>query len=300
MRYSIGIDMSLPIDQIIDRVAGLADDGFDSVTCSQIFSYDALTLLAVVGSHVPDIGRNTAVVPIYPRHPVTLAAQALTVQAATGGRLVLGVGLSHEFVIEHLYGYSFDRPRHHMEEYLGALMPLLHDKAVDFAGDTLKAAMTLELDQPAPPVVVAALGPKMLEMAGRLAQGTVTWMTGPVTLEEYIVPTITAAARAAGRPEPIIGAGFPVCVTDDPEQVRARMADTYATYGTLPSYRAMLDREGAVNPSGAAIVGDESSVAEQIAHLERIGVTQLGVSLTGSSSEMDRTMRLLRELVASR
>jgi alkanesulfonate monooxygenase SsuD/methylene tetrahydromethanopterin reductase-like flavin-dependent oxidoreductase (luciferase family) len=78
------------------------------------------------------------------------------------------------------------------------------------------------------------------------------------------------------------------------------MADTYATYGTLPSYRAMLDREGAVNPSGAAIVGDESSVAEQIAHLERIGVTQLGVSLTGSSSEMDRTMRLLRELVASR
>src|SRR5437868_10598392 len=118
MRYAVGIDTSRPVNEIIDRAKRLADDGFDGVSCSQIFDYDALTLMAVVGSHVPDVELITAVVPTYPRHPLMLAAQALTVQAATGGRLTLGIGLSHQFVIEHIFGYSFDKPARHMDEYL--------------------------------------------------------------------------------------------------------------------------------------------------------------------------------------
>ncbi len=300
MRYGVNLDMSRPLPQIIDRAQELADAGFDSVNCSQIFGYDALTLLAVVGSHVPNIRLGTAVVPIYPRHPIVLAAQALTVQAATGGRLVLGIGLSHQLVIEHMFGYSFDKPARHMEEYLSALMPLLRDKSVAFDGETVKAAVTLEFDGSAPDVLVAALGPKMLELAGRLTQGTATWMTGPLTLESYIIPTINAAALEAGRPKPIIAAGLPICVTDDPDGTRAKIEATYATYGLLPSYRAMLDREGAVGPAGAAIVGDEDSVADQIRHLDQIGVTDLGVALTGSADEITRTMTLLRHLVVSR
>ena len=300
MRYTVSLDTSRPVNQIIDRVQQLADDGFDGVSSSQIFGHDALTLLAVIGSHVPDIGLSVSVVPTYPRHPIVLAAQALSVQAATDGRLTLGIGLSHEFVIEYLFGYSFDKPARHMEEYLSALMPLLHDKSVSFEGETLKAAMTLDIDAPAPEVLVAALGPKMLKLAGTLTGGTVTWMTGPATLESYIIPTINAAAAEAGRPKPTIAAGFPICVTDDPAAAREQIAVDYASYGTLPSYKAMLDREGATNPSGAAIVGDEASVAEQLQNLDQIGVTHLGASLTGSSDQIKRTMALLRELVASR
>jgi len=300
MRYSVGLDTSRPISQIIDRVQELADDGFDSVNCSQIFGPDALTLLAVVGSHVPRIGLCTAVVPTYPRHPITLAAQALTVQAATDGRLSLGIGLSHEFVIEHLFGMSFEKPARHMEEYLSVLLPLLHDKTVSYTGETISSAMTLELDAPAPEVLVAALGPKMLSLAGRLTDGTVTWMTGPSTLESYIIPTINAAADEAGRPKPAIAAGFPICVTDDPDAARDQIAITYAAYATLPSYKAMLDKEGTTSPAGAAIVGDEVSVVEQISHLQQIGVTDFRASLTGSPDEIRRTMAVLRHLVTNR
>jgi 5,10-methylenetetrahydromethanopterin reductase len=294
MRIGIGLDMSRPITAIVDRVKALADDGFDTVRCSQIFDYDALTVLAVVGSQVPDIGLLTSVVPTYPRHPITLAAQALTVQAATGGRLTLGIGLSHQFVIEYVFGYSFDRPARHMKEYLAALMPLLEAKTVSFAGETLTASATLGIDASAPDVLVAALGPAMLKLAGTYAGGTATWMTGPSTLQSHIIPTINAAAQEAGRPTPRIAAGFPICVTDDADAARAAIASTFASYAQLPSYRAMLDREGAADPSGAAIVGDETSVSEQLHHLQSIGVTDFGASLSGTPDDIRRTMVLLR------
>src|SRR4051794_721421 len=129
MRYGITIDVSASIAGVIEEVRTLRDAEFDFVATSQIFGYDALTLLAVVGAAVPDIELTTAVVPTYPRHPIMLAAQALTVQAATGGRLTLGIGLSHQVVIEGMFGYSFDKPARHMREYLQALMPLLRGEA---------------------------------------------------------------------------------------------------------------------------------------------------------------------------
>ncbi len=300
MRYGIGINSSRPVGEIIDQAKRLADDGFDAVTASQIFDHDALTLLAIVGSHVPDLELITTVVPTYPRHAIALATQALTVQSATGGRLTLGIGLSHEFVIEHLFGYSFERPARHMKEYLSALMPLLHDRAVSFEGETMKAVATLGIDAPPPDVLVAALGPTMLQLAGTRTQGTATWMTGPSTLESYIIPTINEAAAGAGRPAPRIAAAFPVCVTDDPDAARAQVAVDFAIYGTLPSYKAMLDREGVDDPGGAAIVGDEASVSEQILHLAEIGVTDFAAAPTGSTDEVGRTMAVLRELIRAR
>src|SRR5665213_3171183 len=170
-----------PFDDVVAQVASLADAGIETAWTSQIFGYDALTTLAVVGREVPSIGLGTAVVPTYPRHPVMLAGQALTVQAATGGRLTLGIGLSHHLVIENVFGQSFEKPVRHMREYLSILMPLLEGEQVAFTGETLRAATfgPLQIKAPKAPVLVAALGTAMLGLAGRLADGTVTWMTGP-------------------------------------------------------------------------------------------------------------------------
>lgn len=301
MRYGSGIDTSAPIPDVVEQVRGLAEAGFSTVSCAQIFGYDAMTLLAVAGSQVPDIELMTAVVPTYPRHPVVMAAQALTVQAVTCGRFALGIGLSHQIVIEGMYGYSFERPARHMRDYLSALMPLLHERKVDYSGSTLKATtiMPLEFDVPAPQVLVAALAPTMLELAGTLADGTVTWMTGPATIASHIVPGITKAAAAAGRPAPRVVVALPVCVTADPDGAREQADRTFSIYGQLPSYRAMLDREGAAGPGAVAIVGDEAAVARQLAALDEAGATDFAASPFGSADEVRRTMDVLGALARS-
>ena len=298
MRYGVMLDTSGSIDDVVKEVRWAADGGLASVWCSQIFGYDALTLLAIVGREVPGIEVGTAVVPTYPRHPIVLAGQALTTQAAAGGRLALGIGLSHQIVIESMYGYSFDRPARHMREYLCALLPLLRGEAVSFQGETLKAMTMgpLDVKVPAPPVLLAALAPAMLRLAGDVADGTVTWMTGPSTIRDHIAPSITRAAKEAGRPEPRIVAGLPVCVTDDVAGARERAATTFAIYGQLPSYRAMLDREGAGGPADVAIVGDQDSVASGLAGLFDAGATEVVAAPYGSGQERQRTADLLTSL----
>ncbi len=191
------------IDDVVEQAREAEADGFASYSLPQIFALDAMGVLAIVGREVPNIKLATGVVPTYSRHPMTMAQQALTVQAASGGRFMLGIGLSHQMVIENMFGLSFDKPLRHMREYLSVLMPLLHERSVSVKGETISAQAALGVSDVAPPpVLVAALGPKMLELAGKVADGTVTWMTGPATLASHTVPTITAAADAAGRPAP--------------------------------------------------------------------------------------------------
>ncbi|MGA7420999.1 MAG: TIGR03564 family F420-dependent LLM class oxidoreductase [Acidimicrobiales bacterium] len=301
MRIGVMIDVGQPIDDVIAQVDGLRTAGLDSAWSSQIFGYDALTLLAVVGREVPDIELGTAVVPTYPRNPVMLAGQALTVQAASGGRLTLGVGLSHEVVIENVFGQSFDRPARHMREYLSILTPLLMGEQVAFTGETLRAATfgALEVEAPAPPVLVAALGPTMLGLAARLASGTVTWMTGPSTIESHIVPVIGSAAAEAGRGEPRVAVGLPVCVTTDIAAAREKAALLFAIYGGLPSYRAMLDREEAEGPADVAIVGSEDEVAARVRRLADIGATDFIGAPFGTADEIDASIGALAGLVGA-
>jgi len=299
MRIGAMFDTEKPFDEVIAQVAGLRDAGIETAWASQIFAYDALTTIAAIGREVSGIEFGTAVVPTYPRHPVMLAAQALTVQAATGGRLTLGIGLSHQLVIENVFGQSFAKPARHMREYLSILMPLLEGEQATFAGETLRASTfgPLQIDAPTPPVLVAALGTTMLTIAGRMASGTVTWMTGPATIESHIIPTIRSAATEAGRPEPRIGVGLPVCVTSDAEAARATASELFVIYGTLPSYRAMLDREGADGPADVAIVGSESEVQAQIRHLADIGATEFCAAPFGSADEIKATVAVLAGLV---
>ncbi len=280
-----------------DELQRATDDGFASAWMSNIFGLDALTALAVAGSQVPGIELGTAVVPTYPRHPAVLAQQALTAATAVGGRLTLGIGLSHKIVIDDMYGYSFDRPARHMREYLSVLLPLLAGEPVDFAGETLRARIGLSTPRPGRlPVLLAALAPQMLRLAGQRTDGTVLWMTGPATVRDYVVPAITAAAREAGRPSPRVVCILPVCVTDDADAARGRATKALAIYGQLPSYRAMLDREGAQGPGDVTIAGHEAAVADQISALEAAGVTDF-VAASLDPPGQHRTRNLLKSLV---
>lgn len=299
MRIGVMFDTEIPFDEMVGQVASLRDAGIQTAWSSQIFAYDALTAIAAIGREVPGIEFGTAVVPTYPRHPVMLAGQALTVQAATGGRLTLGIGLSHQMVIENVFGQSFEKPARHMREYLSILMPLLEGEQVNFAGETLRASTfgPLQIAATAPHVLVAALGPTMLTIAGRLASGTVTWMTGPTTIESHIIPTIRAAAAEAGRPEPRIGVGLPVCVTNDAAAAREKASEVFAIYGQLPSYRAMLDREGAAGPADVAIAGTEDQVKDEVRRLADIGVTDFCGAPFGSSEEVKASVGALAALV---
>ena len=287
-----------PLDQVRDALRRAADDGFASAWISNIFGLDALTTLAVAGSQVPGIELGTAVVPTYPRHPAALAQQALTVAAATGGRLALGVGTSHEIVIRDMFGYDFSKPAEHTREYLSILRPLLHGEPARVRGNQLSADITLSTPGPTPvPLLLAALGPRMLRVAAQLADGTVLWMTGPDTVRSYIVPTITAEAEALGRPSPRVVCILPICVTSDPDAARAAAARAFAIYGQLPSYRAMLDREGAAGPADVALVGDEAAVQAQLAGLADAGVTDFVAREFGRGEDAVRTRRLLMSML---
>lgn len=285
------------IDALREEIVRAERDGFATIWLSHIFNLDALTALAVAGRGVPRIEFGTAVVPVYPRHPAALAQQALTAGTALDGRLTLGIGLSHKVTVEDMYGYRFDRPGRHMDEYLSVLLPLLRGERADFDGETVAAHLALETPGTGVPVLLAALAPRMLRMAGERAAGTVLWMTGPKTIAEHIVPSITAAARAAGRPAPRVVCGLPICVTDDPDGARARADRIFERYGQLPSYRAVLDREGAKGPGDVAIVGDEETVTARLEELAQAGATDFNASIFARGDELTRTYTLLKSLL---
>jgi 5,10-methylenetetrahydromethanopterin reductase len=202
-------------------------------------------------------------------------------------------------VIEDMFGYDFGRPVLHMREYLAVLLPLLDGQPASFSGVTVKANIGLTTPSPGRvPVVVAALGAQMLRLAGEQTDGTVLWMTGPATVRDHVVPVITAAAEAAGRPSPRVVCILPVCVTSDPGNARERAARVFAIYGDLPSYRAMLDREGAAGPADVAIVGDEDEVGAQISALADAGVTDFVAGEYTRGADGDRTRAFLRTLLS--
>ncbi len=304
MRIGIGFgvvageDGSLP--SVIARCQQAEKDGFASAWLTHIFGNDAIIALTLAGQVTSRIELGTFVVPTYPRHPVALAQQALTASAATGGRFTLGIGLSHKVLIENILGLDYSKPIRHTREYLSVLMPLMEGQPAQFQGQEYRVSARLSVPGAArPDVIVAALGPQMLALTGRMADGTGTWMGGPKYLETVAIPTITAAAREAGRKAPRIVSGFPIAVTTNAEAAKAAAAKIFAGYGAMPSYRAILDREGAAEPSGIAVIGTEAEVRAQLRHLEEIGVTDfLGATypVEGDAGAQERTQALLAEV----
>ena len=287
------------IDDAIAHARGAWEDGFSSYWLSQIVGVDALTTFALIAREVPDLELGVAVVPTYPRHPTALAVQAQTVQQAAGGRLVLGIGPSHARAVEGLWGLDWSRPYSHTAEYFEILRKLLDGEAVAHQGELLTTRGQLTATAPRTPILVAGLGPRMLALAGGRADGTVTWMCGRKTLREHIVPRVNEAAEAAGREPPRIVAGLPFCVTDDPERARTHAAEKLAMYGSLPSYRAMLDREGAAGPADICVIGDEKQGGEALDDLEDMGITDLrATELEPTPEDRERTRALLRSRAA--
>lgn len=296
MRIGIGIGAGAgqdgTIDELLQQFERAETDGFASAWVANIFSHDAITLLALAGRVTSRLELGTFVVPTYPRHPVALAQHALTAAAAADGRFTLGIGLSHRVVIEDMLGLDYSKPIRHAREYLSVLIPLLEGQHVRFRGELYRVNAQVSVPGGSrPPVVVAALGPQMLRLAGRMADGTATWMGGPSYLANTAVPTITAAAAEAGRPAPRVVAGFPIAVTKEVDAARAAASKTFQVYGTLPSYRAVLDVEGAADPADIAIVGSEAEVEAQVRGLASAGVTDLNVSLFSVQDDPEATSR---------
>ena len=274
------------LDDMIAEAAAAESDGFASYWAPHIFGHDALTALAVVATRVPRIELGTSVVPTFPRHPHAIAQQAHTVAAASGNRFTLGIGLSHKVVIEDMFGLSFDKPVRHLREYLKVLMPLSRNEPANFEGEMYKVHASVNAKGSAGfSVVVAALGEQMLRVTAALADGTLTWCTGPVTLASHTIPTITRAAEEFGRPAPRVIAALPVCVTAGTGAAAERAAHTFAAYGALPSYRSMLDREGVEGPADIAIIGSAAQVQERIGALAEIGVTDFAAVEFGATPD---------------
>ena len=287
------------IDAMVAEARRAEADGFASYWAPQIFGHDALTALAVIGREVPRIELGTSVVPTYPRHPMMMAQQALTVNAAAGGRLCLGIGLSHQIVVESMWGMSFDKPVRHMREYLEVMMPLLEGKPVSHAGEAFNVNGGVSVPGGTRPnVVIAALGEQMLKVTAALADGTLTWCTGPQTLANHTIPTLKAAAEKAGRDSTRVIAALPVCVTNNREAALKRAAQVFVVYGQLPSYRAMLDKEGAAGPADIAIIGSASEVADRIMVLGEIGVTDFAaVEFGATPDEVAETRSMVKSLL---
>jgi len=287
------------LDDIVATARRVEQAGLDDVWMANIFSHDAISTLALVGRETNRVGLGTAVTPTYPRHPVAIAQQALTTAAAAGNRFTLGIGLSHKLVIEDMFGMSYDKPANHMREYLSVLVPLVRGETVTYQGEQYRVNnVTLDVpDAERLPVVIAALGPVMLKLAGELADGTNTWMVGPKTMEEHIVRRLRDAASRAGRPDPLVVGGFPIVLTDKPDAARAKIAENLTIYGQLPSYRAMLDQEGVDGPADIAIVGDENALRGELKRLEDMGVTHFNAAIAAvDDGAYGRTLEFLGSL----
>ena len=282
----------------VQSVVKAEEEGFDSIWFGQIFGPDVLTVLALAGQKTSRIELGTSVVPTYPRHPHVLAQQALTVHAATNGRFNLGIGLSHAPVVEGMWGLKYDRPAVHMREYLSVLLPLINEGRASFNGDFFRVTAAVQVPVPKPPpVLIAALAPVMLRMAGEMTDGTITWMAGPKALETHIVPRITKATKDAGRPAPRVVAGLPVAVTDDPAGARERAARSFQIYGTLPNYQRVLNIEGVGGPADVAVVGNESEVEKQLRNIASAGATDFLAGMFPVGEDIQGSLRRTRELL---
>jgi F420-dependent oxidoreductase-like protein len=290
------------IDDLTTRAAAAADAGIASLWLGQGYDLDALTAWAAVGPRIGPVPIGTAVTTIPARHPIVLAGQARTVQAATGNRLTLGLGVGQRGSAERRFGVAGDRPALRMRDHLTALTALLHDGAAAHTGPTMTADTTgITVRVPGatpPPVLVAAMGPAMLRVAGELADGTVTWLAGPRTLAGHIGPVLRAAAH--GRPDPQVVVGLPVCLTNDAGTARERAASALGFYSTFPTYRAVLDREGVDSAVEVALIGDEHRLRAGLARLAEAGATHVIANPGGitTTEEYARTVAFLGSLGA--
>jgi F420-dependent oxidoreductase-like protein len=296
--YGAGTAMA-SVDQVRGEALWAAGAGFDSFWVSQVFGVDPIVALAAIAADIPQFSElGTSVVPLAGRHPLALAASARTAQSALGGRFTLGIGPSHQMVVEGFFGESYERPFGRTAEFLAALLPLLRGEPADVTGEQLTAHGWLTIEADPCPVFLAALGPRMLELAGRLTAGTTVGSCGPRTIASHIAPVLRAAAAAAGRPPPRIMALVSVAVTDDPAAAHAAALAGGGVYAALPSYRRVLDLEGVESPADLLLAGPIERIVEGLADYVAAGATDLRIAIDATNDgEREATRAALAELL---
>jgi F420-dependent oxidoreductase-like protein len=302
VRIGLPVKTDQTLDQIIDQARWMEADGFSSLWFGNGILGDPLAGMAIVGRETSTLELGTSVLQTYPCHPLLQANRAASVANAIGRGIALGVGPSHRELVSGMYGLSYDHPGRNTEEYTQILARLLRGEAVDFAGEDWSAhAPPIALSHPVP-LLLSAMSPRLLRIAGELADGTITFLAQAKALETVIVPRITAAAVAAGRPAPRVIVGLPVCVTDDPDAARASYAPRAAILDPLPNYQRIVAAGGFERAADVAIIGDEEAVKAQIRALFDAGATDLwpGPIVVGDDPDasLRRTLDVLRELLA--
>ncbi len=299
MRIGIGVNANAGPSDVVAAVVRAEEAGFSSAWLAQIFSNDALTLLALAGSSTGRIELGTAVVPTHSRHPLYMAQQALTTQAACDGRLLLGLGPSHKLVIENMLGLSYARPARHVQEYVEIVRALAEEGKVSYQGELYRVQGQVAVKGAKPfPILIGALGARMRKIAGTIADGTITWMAGTAALRDTLIPDINAAAVGAGRPAPRIVASIPVALTADRDAARSVIDEALAIYPQLPSYKAVLDLGGASRPSDVAVIGDETAIESALGELAEAGVTDLVPQPFPVGTEPKANLARLHQLLA--
>jgi F420-dependent oxidoreductase-like protein len=286
---------------MVDQAVRAENDGFTSLWYAGAIGGDPLVAMAAAGRATQTLELGTSVVQTYPCHPVLQAQRFAALANAVGRSVTLGIGPSHKPVIENMYGLSYDHVGRHTEEYLTILTTLLAGEGVNFKGEDFQVQIGSGLKPEAPvPVLVAALAPRLLRVAGERTDGAILWMANGKAVETHVGPRLRKAAEGAGRPAPRIVVGLPVAVHDDEAEGRQAASEQFAGYGVLPNYRRILDIGGAPGPADAAIVGDEASVQAQIEGLFSAGATDVWAAAfpvgTDRAGSRDRTRTLLAEL----
>ncbi|MCL8011590.1 LLM class F420-dependent oxidoreductase [Streptomyces sp. AS02] len=300
--------VALPLHHRIDGTVQLAREaheaGLRSAWFGQTFAYDSPSLAAIIGREVPGLHVGTAAIPVFGRHPLLVSSQAQTAQAATGGRYHLGLALGTRELTETGFGIPYERPIRRLREFLTALRQLVETGSADFHGELLTATTPLSAAvpgaEPPVPILVAAMGPQALRVSGELADGILPYLAGPRALAEHIVPAVTAAAEAAGRPAPRIVAFVPGVVTADAEAVRETATEALAFYERFPSYQRVIELSGVSRAADLAVIGDEEAVAAEVRRYRDAGATEVVFTTTELAGEADRlrTWKLLGESAA--
>jgi F420-dependent oxidoreductase-like protein len=285
--------------------------GFASVWVPQIpDEFDALTAAALIGADTTRIEIGTAVVPVQVRHPIALAQQALSVQAVCGGRLALGLGVSHHWIIDEMLGLPHDKPVGFLRDQLDVLdQALAGPGPVDVENERYRVHNPLDITDVAPTsVLVAALGPQMLRLAGERTDGTILWMADERAIGSHVVPHLTKAAERAGRTAPRVVAGIPVCVCDDDdvETAVARTNRILAEAEVSPSYQRLLDLGDAQTVGDILAAGSESTVEKRLRSFADAGATDVSLRIVpiGDTREellasRERTRTYLRSLAGT-
>ena len=290
------------VHELQRRARWVEEQGFTSAWVPHIpWSLDALTALVLAAEVTERIELGTAVVPTYPRHPLAMAQQALSVQAASGGRLALGIGPSHPVVIENMHGLSYDRPFSNTREYVEVLTRAFAGPGqVHYEGEEYRVNALLDVPDGSPvPILLAALAPKMLHLAGSRTDGTITWMADERSTEEHVVPRLMAGAIEAGRSAPRVVAGLPLAVCDDAAEGRDRAARLFSVYGAIPTYQRILATGEATDPADVCVVGTEQQVRTRLEQFRDAGVTDLAAATFAVGDDRTTSLRRTHELLAS-